>query len=294
MLGDYLVATGNPLATPMELRHAGHALTLEREALATALPAAGGRLAVLVHGLCMNDLQWQRAGHDHGAHLAQALGYTPVYLRYNTGQHTSTNGQALAERLEALLQDWPVPVQELSVLAHSMGGLVVRACIYQRRPVMDALMARDGARLLMLGTPHQGAHSMVENLLGKGDTLRTLVRLDVTHDMQEVLDIISGFRGALQLLPKPGFVDIFQGQSDGGAFFDYQQAPTWLAMKASTTRRSMKFWSWRTLPCQLSAESAAIAPGSSAISSGPRRWSWWYEQPPAMICTRVVRFMGIE
>ena len=73
-------------------------------------------------------------------------------------------------------------------------------------------MARDGARLVMLGTPNQGAHSMVENLIGKGDTLRTLVRLDLKHDMQQVLDIVAGFRGALQLLPKPGFVDIFQGQ----------------------------------------------------------------------------------
>jgi hypothetical protein len=108
-----------------------------------------------------------------------------------------------------------------------MGGLVVRACIYRRRPVMDALMARDGARLVMLGTPNQGAHSMVENLLGKGDTLRTLVRLDVTHSMQQVLDIVAGFRGALQLLPRPGFKDMFQGQSDGGGFYDYQKAQTW-------------------------------------------------------------------
>jgi hypothetical protein len=80
----------------------------------------------------------------------------------------------------------------------------------------------------MLGTPNQGAYSMVENLLGKGDTLRSLVRLDVTHDMQEVLQIVAGFRGALQLLPKPGFVDIFQGQSDGGDDKqDFQLAPTW-------------------------------------------------------------------
>ena len=97
-----------------------------------------------------------------------------------------------------------------------MGGLVVRACIHKRRSVMDALMARDGARFVMLGTPNQGAHSMVENLLGKGDTLRTLVRLDLKHDMQEVLDIVAGFRGALQLLPKPGFMDTFQGRADGG------------------------------------------------------------------------------
>ena len=86
-------------------------------------------------------------------------------------------------------------------------------------------MARDGARFVMLGTPNQGAHSMVENLLGKGSTLRTLVRLDVKHDMQEVLDIVAGFRGALQLLPKPGFIDIFQGQPDGGELHELQTRP---------------------------------------------------------------------
>jgi len=135
----------------------------------------------------------------------------------------------LAERFGAfvdrLLKETDQPIR---LLAHSMGGLVVRATIHKRRSVMDALMARDGARLVMLGTPHQGAHSMVENLIGKGDTLRTLVRLDVTHDMQEVLDIVAGFRGALQLLPKPGFKDIFQGQPDGGGFYEFQKAQTWV------------------------------------------------------------------
>ena len=147
---------------------------------------------------------------------------------YDWRQPLDVLADRLGEFLDRLLQQTDRPIR---LLAHSMGGLVVRACIHKRRPVMDAVMKRPGSRLVMLGTPHQGAHSMVENLLGKGDTLRTLVRLDVTHDMQEVLDIVAGFRGALQLLPKPGFVDIFQGQSDGGAFYDYQQAPTWQAMK---------------------------------------------------------------
>ena len=121
--------------------------------------------------------------------------------------------ERLGEFLDRLLKQTQQPIR---LLAHSMGGLVVRACIHKRRSVMDALMKRDGARLVMLGTPNQGAHSMVENLLGKGSTLRTLVRLDLKHDMQQVLDIVAGFRGALQLLPKPGFKDIFQGQTDGG------------------------------------------------------------------------------
>jgi len=73
---------------------------------------------------------------------------------------------------------------------------------------------------------------MVENLLGKGDTLRTLVRLDLANDMQQVLDIVAGFRGALALLPRPGFKDIFQGEEGGGRFFDYQRASTWKAFVA--------------------------------------------------------------
>lgn len=147
---------------------------------------------------------------------------------YDWRQPLDVLADRLGEFLDRLLQQTDRPIR---LLAHSMGGLVVRACIHKRRPVMDAVMKRAGSRLVMLGTPHQGAHSMVENLLGKGDTLRTLVRLDLTHDMQQVLDIVAGFRGALQLLPKRGFVDIFQGQSDGGAFFDYQDAQTWLAFK---------------------------------------------------------------
>jgi hypothetical protein len=147
---------------------------------------------------------------------------------YDWRQPLDVLGERLGEFLDRLMKQTQQPIR---LLAHSMGGLVVRACIYKRRPVMDALMARDGARLLMLGTPHQGAHSMVENLLGKGDTLRTLVRLDVKHTMQEVLDIVAGFRGALQLLPRRGFKDMFQGQSDGGAVYDYQLAQTWIDFK---------------------------------------------------------------
>jgi hypothetical protein len=144
---------------------------------------------------------------------------------YDWRQPLDVLGERFGEFIDRLMKQTQQPIR---LLAHSMGGLVVRACIHQRRPVMDALMARDGARLVMLGTPNQGAHSMVENLLGKGDTLRTLVRLDLTHSMQQVLDIVAGFRGALQLLPRPGFTDMFQGQSDGGAFYEFQKAQTWV------------------------------------------------------------------
>ena len=149
-------------------------------------------------------------------------------FHYDWRQPLDVLGERLGQFLESLLRQTDQPVR---LLAHSMGGLVVRSCIYRRRTVMDQLMARNGARLVMLGTPNQGAYSMVENLIGKGDTLRMLVRLDLKHDMQQVLDIVAGFRGALQLLPKPGFKDQFQGQSDGGAdgVWDFAQESTWAA-----------------------------------------------------------------
>ena len=156
VLGDYLVTTGNPLATPMELRHAGHALTLEREALAVALPAAGGRLAVLVHGLCMNDLQWQRDGHDHGAALARDLGYTPVYLRYNSGLHVSINGRAFGQQLGRLIEAWPQPLQHVVVIGHSMGGLVARSALHYATQAQQPWVPRLDD-LFFLGTPHHGA-----------------------------------------------------------------------------------------------------------------------------------------
>ncbi|MEO7150179.1 MAG: hypothetical protein ABIX46_00485, partial [Burkholderiaceae bacterium] len=160
-------------------------------------------------------------------HLAKSHRVEP--FAYDWRQPLDVLGERLGEFLARLLTQTEQPVR---LLAHSMGGLVVRAAIHKRRSVVDALMARDGARFVMLGTPNQGAYSMVENLLGKGHTLRTLVRLDVRHDMQEVLDIVAGFRGALQLLPKPGFVDKFQGDPGGGEVgHHFELAQTWWDFK---------------------------------------------------------------
>ncbi len=131
VLGDHLAASRNPLAIPMSLRLAGKPLA--PGALAAALPRPGGKLLLLAHGLCLNDLQWDRKGHDHGAALARDLGYAPLYLHYNSGLHVSTNGRALADLLEALVTQWPVPVEELAIVGHSMGGLVARSAVHAAR-----------------------------------------------------------------------------------------------------------------------------------------------------------------
>ena len=156
VLGDYLVASRNPLAVAMRPRRDGHPLELEKQALAAAIAPAGGRLLVLAHGLCMNDLQWARQGHDHGAALARDLGYTPVYLHYNSGLHISTNGREFADLLEALVAHWPVPVEELAIIGHSMGGLLARSAWHYGNAAGHD-WPRHLKKLVFLGTPHHGA-----------------------------------------------------------------------------------------------------------------------------------------
>lgn len=154
--GDHLAATGNPLAIPMTLRMDAQALTLTREALAARLPRASGKLIVLVHGLCMNDRQWARQGHDHGQALAAELGATAIYLHYNSGRHVSQNGRDFAALLEQAVQAWPVPVTELLIVGHSAGGLVARSACQVAQATGQTWLSRLGA-MVFLGTPHHGA-----------------------------------------------------------------------------------------------------------------------------------------
>lgn len=156
VLGDYLAESGNPLAIEMQLRHGGEVLELTPDALRTALPHAGSRLVVLVHGSCMSDAAWLRAGHDHGAALARDLGYTPLYVRYNSGLHISTNGRQLAAQLEQLVTAWPVAVDELVLLGHSMGGLVARSACHIGGELCHTWRTRLRA-LITVGSPHHGA-----------------------------------------------------------------------------------------------------------------------------------------
>ncbi len=156
VVGDHLQATGNPLAIEMRLRHGGKPLELNRPALRATFPAASAKVLVLVHGSSLSDLGWSRKGHDHGASLARDLGCTPVYLHYNSGLHISTNGNAFAGLLETLVEEWPVPVEEVSIVAHSMGGLVARSACDAAASAAHRWLPKL-RNLVCLGTPHHGA-----------------------------------------------------------------------------------------------------------------------------------------
>ncbi len=151
--GDHLVETGNPLATKMCFRYEGKELTPGQ---LNALPGKKGKVLLFVHGLCLNDRHWTRDGVNHGETLARDLGYTPLYLRYNTGLPVAANGRELAAMLESLIDDLPNDFSELLIAGHSMGGLVTRsACHYGA--LAGHQWVKHVSKLVSIGTPHQGA-----------------------------------------------------------------------------------------------------------------------------------------
>jgi hypothetical protein len=148
VLGDYLVETRNPLAIEMRLHRAE-----------SAPPKSN--ILLYVHGSSMNRSAWQ---------AARDLGYTPVHVDYNSGLHVSTNGRALDALLDELVARWPVPVEAIAIVAHSMGGLVARSACHYAEEGKRAWHAKLRT-IVFLATPHHGAPlerggNWIEALLG--------------------------------------------------------------------------------------------------------------------------------
>ncbi|HWE32600.1 MAG TPA: alpha/beta hydrolase [Solirubrobacteraceae bacterium] len=155
--GDRLVERGSPLTEQLTVRRGGRDLELNREALADVCPDASPRLALFLHGLCETDDAWRlRSARyvPYGDRLETELGYTSLYVNYNSGRHISDNGRELARALATLLDSWPVGIEEIAFVGHSMGGLVARsACHYGA----TSDWAQRVRHVFTLGCPHTGA-----------------------------------------------------------------------------------------------------------------------------------------
>jgi pimeloyl-ACP methyl ester carboxylesterase len=164
-IGDVLARQNSPLALDMSLRRHGREVVPDAPGLASAYPDATSRLVLFVHGLCETDEAWKllplrRAEESrrlsYGDRLAAELGYTPLFVRYNTGLHISENAGALSELLESVVHEWPVPVDQLVLVGHSMGGLVSRGACHVGHAGGRAWI-EPLRHVFCLGTPHLGA-----------------------------------------------------------------------------------------------------------------------------------------
>ena len=149
LIGDTLEEESNELRQPMAIRVDG--VPVGVDAFASPTP----RLAVFLHGLMETEFSWGRAP-NYGSRLAEDAGWTPVYVRYNSGLRISQNGRSLAQLLERTVAEWPVEVEEIALIGHSMGGLVSRSAAY--RAAEDRMSWVQHVRhVISLGTPHRGA-----------------------------------------------------------------------------------------------------------------------------------------
>jgi hypothetical protein len=185
--GDTLARRSSALEVKMSLRHGSRDLDLSGKALATALPNAQPRVAIFVHGLCESDAAWKiRSSRyvPYGFRLETELGYTALYVNYNSGLHVSENGRELAQLLSALVADWPVPLAELALIGHSMGGLIARsACHYGAR----SEWASRVRHVFTLGAPHRGAP--LEQATNRASA--ALARLPETRGLARALNLRS-------------------------------------------------------------------------------------------------------
>ncbi len=113
-------------------------------------------------------------------------------------------GLVRQEFLEANRQNQPI-----RFLAHSMGGLVVRAMIARHNALWRDVCTHQGARFVMLGTPNGGSHAVTELLVGQSSLFSKLAFVDMKHSQEELLRIVSRFPGILAMLPVDAAEDYF-------------------------------------------------------------------------------------
>ena len=189
-LGDRFEAEESPLALGIAIRKDHRDVDLDADSLAAAFPHARPRVAVFFHGLCESEdafrLREGPHGGTYGSRLEHDLGITPVFVRYNTGLHISENGRRISELLEILMDEWPVHVADLTLIGHSMGGLVARSACHAATELEHDWTEHLRATIALC-TPHHGAPlEKVVNVAG-----HYLRKLPETAAVAKVLELRS-------------------------------------------------------------------------------------------------------
>ena len=208
MFGDYLHRRNNGLAIDMAFIQHGHSLALDAASLRGALSTPTGKICILIHGLCCSETSWtfgavRRGSEDisYGSLLQAELGYTPFYLRYNTGLPIADNGKSLAALLEELALAYPVPIEEIMLIGHSMGGLVIRSAC-EVGAANENGWTKKVRRVFYLGTPHEGAD--LEKLVHVAAATLRAVPNPITKLIGDVLNLRSrGVKDLRHGLPPP-------------------------------------------------------------------------------------------
>jgi triacylglycerol lipase len=212
MLGDYLQRRGNELAIAMSFRHRGEVLALGAAALRAATSPLSHKLCVFVHGFCCNESVWNFPAEgergSYGTRLQRDEGLTPFFVRYNTGLPVAESGMHLARLLQNLTTAYPLAIDEITLIGHSMGGLVIRRACDPGHP--NAGWLKRVKRVFYIGTPHDGA------------ALERFAQF-TTRTLQSLPSEITRLVGDILNLRSRGVKDLAAGATVDG------ESPPWLA-----------------------------------------------------------------
>ncbi|MBC2717210.1 MAG: alpha/beta hydrolase [Desulfobacteraceae bacterium] len=174
LYGDYLCKKENALDLGMRFRHQGKILPMDKDSLKQTFPDATAKVCIFVHGLMCTEWLWQIAAEKFygdpsvtfGSQLKADLSYTPLFVRYNTGRHISENGRRFSDLLSQLIDSYPVDIEEIVLIGHSMGGLVSRSAAYYG-DAGNVPWIRRLRHVFCVGSPHLGAPlEKAANMLG--------------------------------------------------------------------------------------------------------------------------------
>jgi len=160
LIGDELRMVDDPQAIVMAVRKDGGDIPVSPWPIGESFRGASSHIVLFLHGLCESDESWCSGERSIGSTYAQRIkddtDGTPVFIRYNTGLRVSENGKHLDWLIRQLVASWPTDVTRITLVGHSMGGLVVRAATNHATASGQTWqhLVRD---VICLGTPHAGA-----------------------------------------------------------------------------------------------------------------------------------------
>ncbi|SAL34219.1 CHAT domain protein [Caballeronia choica] len=139
--------------------------------------------------------------------------------------------------------------QPVRIVAHSMGGLVVRAMQLVAPDVWKRLMGVEGARILMLGTPNGGSWAPMQVLSGDDTFGNTLAAVGSLFDAEKSRGIMAQMPGFLQL--QAGLLDPQRNLGTAQGWQDLATRDKELVKQASI---------WHSLPLQMQACTWGLPP----------------------------------
>lgn len=178
-------------------------------------------VCIFVHGSSDTEAGWSvKSPHlNFGQQILLEFGAAPLYIRYNSGLAVSANGESLAKLMQQLLARHP-SVRKVTLVGHSMGGLVIHSAIYHAR-AQHLAWIKKVKQVFLLGTPHAGAP--LAKLAEKGEQILQFIPNPFTLIAASVIglrsrglkDLSHGQRGlpaeGKLLLPKTQYVFIAGG-----------------------------------------------------------------------------------